>query len=194
MERQTKRTAAKPAAAKRQAAPLKGAGKADKAAQAKAPATKAAPASPRAKPKPAVNRAGLPTRKAPAKKKAAKAGKAADALLKIVERSLDDDQAVDVAVIDLAGKTSIADYMVVASGRSQRQVGAMADHLAKRIKSEGYGRAKLEGMPQNDWVLVDAGDVIVHLFRPEVRSFYSLEKMWAADFDADAEPEAASGA
>ncbi len=198
MERQTKRTAAKPAAAKRKAAPVKtskGAGKAAKAAKAKAPRPKAAAkAAPRANPKPAVNRAGLPARKASAKKKTAKSGKAADALLKIVERSLDDDQAVDVAVIDLAGKTSIADYMVVASGRSQRQVGAMADHLAKRIKSEGYGRAKLEGMPQNDWVLVDAGDVIVHLFRPEVRSFYSLEKMWAADFDADADAAAASGA
>ncbi len=200
MERQTKRTAAKPAA-KRKAAPAKtakGGVKADNsgkapAGKAKAGPAKAAPAK-LAKTKPAVDGAGLPTRKATAKKKTAKAGKAADALLKIVASSLDDDQAVDVAVIDLAGKTSIADYMVVASGRSQRQVGAMADHLAQRIKKEGFGRAKLEGMPQNDWVLVDAGDVIVHLFRPEVRTFYSLEKMWAADFDAEEDAEAASGA
>jgi ribosome-associated protein len=143
--------------------------------------------------KPAVDKAGLPKRKAapkaaksPGKKKPAAATKAADALLRLVERSLDDDKAVDVAVLSLAGKTSIADYMVVASGRSQRQVGAMAEHLAQRIKKEGLGAAKVEGMPQNDWVLVDAGDVIVHLFRPEVRTFYNLEKMWAADFDAEA--------
>lgn len=103
-------------------------------------------------------------------------------------KSLDDDQAVDISTIPLAGKTSIADYMVVASGRSQRQVGAMADHLAQRFKAAGYRRVTIEGMPQCDWVLVDAGDVIVHLFRPEVRSFYNLEKMWSADF---ADPAAA---
>ncbi len=97
-------------------------------------------------------------------------------------KSLDDDQAVDISTISLAGKTSIADYMVVASGRSQRQVGAMADHLAQRFKAAGYRGVTVEGMPQCDWVLVDAGDVIVHLFRPEVRSFYNLEKMWSADF------------
>ena len=141
---------------------------------------------------PAVTAAGLPKRKAnPATQRKAAALKAAKALLQVVERSLDDDQAVDVAVIDLAGKTSIADYMVFASGRSQRQVGAMADHLARRIKTEGHGSARVEGMPQCNWVLVDAGDVIVHLFRPEVRTFYNLEKMWAADFDADAEGDRA---
>jgi ribosome-associated protein len=184
MERQTKRTAAKAAAPKPKAAPKRAA----KAGTATTPAA-AKIATNRA---PAVNNTGLPQRKAPAKKKAAKGpSKAAAALLKVVERSLDDDQAVDVSIIDLAGKTSIADYMVVASGRSQRQVGAMAEHLAKRIKTEGFGRAHLEGMPQNDWVLVDAGDVIVHLFRPEVRTFYNLEKMWSADFDAEA--EAATG-
>lgn len=191
MERQTKRTAAKAATAKPKAAP-KRAATAGKAGKAKGPQA-AKDATKLANRPPAVNDAGLPQRKAPAaKKKATKASsKAAAALLKVVERSLDDDQAVDVSIIDLAGKTSIADYMVVASGRSQRQVGAMAEHLAKRIKTEGFGRAHLEGMPQNDWVLVDAGDVIVHLFRPEVRTFYNLEKMWSADFDAEA--EAATG-
>jgi len=115
------------------------------------------------------------------------------ALLKLALRSLDDDKALDVATILLAGKTTIADHMVVASGRSQRQVGAMAQHLAERMKAAGYRGVQIEGMPQCDWVLVDAGDVIVHLFRPEVRTFYNLEKMWAAEFDesaADSPPAA----
>ena len=102
-------------------------------------------------------------------------------LLKIVLDTLDGAKAEEVVVIDLKGKTSIGDYMVVASGRSQRHVGAVADHLIKRLKDEGYGRARVEGLPQGDWVLIDAGDVIVHLFRPEVRDFYNLEKMWSAD-------------
>ncbi|HML93233.1 ribosome silencing factor [Methyloceanibacter sp.] len=102
-------------------------------------------------------------------------------LLKIVTDTLDGAKAEDVAVIDLKGKTSIGDYMVVASGRSQRHVGAVADHLIKALKDEGYGRARVEGLPQGDWVLIDAGEVIVHLFRPEVREFYNLEKMWSAD-------------
>ncbi|ODR93691.1 hypothetical protein AUC70_12260 [Methyloceanibacter stevinii] len=102
-------------------------------------------------------------------------------LLKIVTDTLDGAKAEDVAVIDLEGKTSIGDYMVVASGRSQRHVGAVADHLIKALKVGGYGRARVEGLPQGDWVLIDAGEVIVHLFRPEVREFYNLEKMWSAD-------------
>jgi len=102
-------------------------------------------------------------------------------LLKIVRDTLDDSKAADVVVIDLKGKTSIGDHMVVASGRSQRHVGAVADHLIKKLKDEGYGRARVEGLPQCDWVLIDAGDVIVHVFRPEVREFYNLEKMWSAD-------------
>lgn len=95
--------------------------------------------------------------------------------------TLDAAKAEDVAVIDLKGKTSIGDQMVVASGRSQRHVGAVADHLIKKLKDEGFGRARVEGLPQCDWVLIDAGDVIVHVFRPEVREFYNLEKMWSAD-------------
>lgn len=100
-------------------------------------------------------------------------------LLALVLGQLDDDQAQEIVTIDLAGKTSIADYMVIASGRSTRQVAAMAQKLAERIKQSGFGPVKLEGLPAADWVLIDAGDVVVHLFRPEVRSFYNLERMWA---------------
>jgi ribosome-associated protein len=95
--------------------------------------------------------------------------------------SLDDDQAQDVTAIPLVGKTSIADVMIIASGRSSRQVASMAQHLAERLKSQLRCIVKLEGLPQADWVLIDAGDVIVHLFRPEVRSFYNLEKMWSVE-------------
>jgi ribosome-associated protein len=94
-----------------------------------------------------------------------------EALHRLILASLDDDQAVETISIPLAGKTSIADYMVIASGRSTRQVASMAQKLAERIKAEG--------LPTADWVLIDATDVIVHLFRPEVRSFYNLERMWA---------------
>lgn len=106
-------------------------------------------------------------------------------LLDLVIHSLDDDKAEQVVSIDLRGKTPIADYMVVASGRSQRHVGAMADHLVRRLKESGRGSARVEGMPQCDWVLIDGGDVIVHLFRPEVRDFYKLEKMWSAQIPTD---------
>jgi ribosome-associated protein len=100
-------------------------------------------------------------------------------LLALIEAKLDDDQAQDVVVIDLRGKSPIADYIVVASGRSQRHVGALSDHLARALKTQGYGKAHIEGMPQADWVLIDAGDVIVHLFRPEVRAFYRIEQIWS---------------
>ena len=102
-----------------------------------------------------------------------------DPLLALVLGQLDDDQAQDVVSIPLAGKSSIADHMVIASGRSTRQVAAMAQKLAEKVKAEGFGPVKLEGLPAADWVLIDAGDVVVHLFRPEVRSFYNLERMWA---------------
>ena len=91
---------------------------------------------------------------------------------------LDEDQAQDLVSIPLAGKTSIADHMIVASGRSTRQVASMAMKLGEKLKQAGYGPARIEGLPAADWVLIDAGDVIVHLFRPEVRSFYNLERMW----------------
>jgi ribosome-associated protein len=103
---------------------------------------------------------------------------AAERLHALVLAQLDDDQAQDLVTIALAGKSSIADHMVIASGRSTRQVAAMAQHLAEKIKAEGFGNARVEGLPAADWVLIDAGDVVVHLFRPEVRSFYNLERMW----------------
>ena len=94
---------------------------------------------------------------------------------------LDDDKAQDVVFIDLKGKSPVADGLIVASGRSQRHVGAMADHLLRALKEAGYGKCRVEGMPSADWVLIDAGDVIVHLFRPEVRSFYNIEKIWSVE-------------
>jgi ribosome-associated protein len=98
----------------------------------------------------------------------------------VVEASLEDDKAEDTVVIDLRNKSSIADFMVVSTGRSQRQVGAMAEHLREKLKKE-VGRVSVEGATRCDWVLIDGGDVIVHLFRPEVRAFYNLEKMWGAE-------------
>ena len=98
----------------------------------------------------------------------------------LLER-LDADKAQDIVLIDLKGKSSMADGMIVASGRSHRHVGAIADHLLRTLKDLGLGKAKVEGLPHCDWVLIDAGDVIVHLFRPEVRTFYNIEKIWAVD-------------
>ena len=83
--------------------------------------------------------------------------------------------------IDVKGKSSLADALVVASGRSHRHVGAVADHLLRALKDAGHGRARVEGLPACDWVLIDAGDVIVHLFRPEVRAYYNLEKIWSVE-------------
>ena len=104
-----------------------------------------------------------------------------DELEKIVLAKLDDDKAEDIVSIDLTDKSSVADKMIVASGRSHRHVGALADHLLRTLKDAGFGRARVEGMPHCDWVLIDAGDLIIHLFRPEVRQFYNIEKIWAAD-------------
>ena len=130
-----------------------------------------------------------------------KAGPAAadvEALHALIKKSLDDDQAVEMISIPLAGKSSIADHMVIASGRSSRQVASMAAKLAERIKHEFKKSVRIEGLPTADWVLIDADDVIVHLFRPEVRSFYNLERMWAFGDDnrpiAPAAPAAAPGA
>jgi len=101
-----------------------------------------------------------------------------ETLHQLVLDSLDDDQAQDVVSIPLAGKSSIADHIVIASGRSSRQVASMAHKLAERIKQTLGRTVRIEGLPVADWVLIDAGDVIVHIFRPEVRSFYNLERMW----------------
>ncbi|QUL37310.1 ribosome silencing factor [Erythrobacter sp. JK5] len=103
----------------------------------------------------------------------------AEDLHELVLSQLDDDQAQDVVSIPLEGKSSIADHMVIASGRSTRQVAAIAQKLAEKVKQAGFGPVRVEGLPAADWVLIDAGDVVVHLFRPEVRSFYNLERMWS---------------
>lgn len=103
-----------------------------------------------------------------------------EALLALISAKLDDDKAEDIISIDLRGKTAIADFMVIASGRSQRHVGAVADHLIEALKEVGVRHVRVEGQPACDWVLIDAGDIIVHVFQPEVRVFYNIEKMWAA--------------
>lgn len=100
-------------------------------------------------------------------------------VLQIVLARLDDQKATDTIRIDLKGKTTIADYMVVTCGRSHRHVGAIADNVVEALHKRGVSRVRVEGLPHCDWVLIDANDVIVHVFRPEVREFYSLEKMWA---------------
>ena len=107
-----------------------------------------------------------------------KAPAASKKLLGLVEKSLDDDKAEDVVAIDLSGKSSIADFMVIASGRSSRQLGAMAEHLQVKLKASGISPVGIEGATAGDWVLIDGGDVVIHLFRPEIRQLYNLEKMW----------------
>jgi ribosome-associated protein len=98
---------------------------------------------------------------------------------------LDDAKAENLVAIDIRNKSSIGDYMVIASGRSDRQVGAIADQVQRKLKQAGHGRVRIEGQPQCDWVLIDVGAIVVHVFRPEVREFYNLEKMWSADRPSD---------
>jgi ribosome-associated protein len=109
-----------------------------------------------------------------------------DELLAMVLASLDDDQAVDVVSIPLAGKSTMADYMVIGSGRSGRQVASMANKIADRVKTDFKRSVRMQGLQTADWVLIDIGDIIVHLFRPEVREFYALEKMWNMEPEATA--------
>jgi ribosome-associated protein len=131
--------------------------------------------------RPAVRRA--PGKPASPQKSGAKIAESRlpPAVLKLVETSLDADKAEEIVTIDLTSKTSIADYMVIATGRSQRQLAAMADHLVMKLKGRGVVPVPVEGKDHGDWVLIDAGDVVVHLFRPEARAHYNLEKMWAMD-------------
>lgn len=112
-------------------------------------------------------------------KKATSLDAADRALLDRVRISLDEDKAEDIVVIDLEGRSSLADALVIATGRSSRHVAAIAEHLARRLKDAGYGTRPVNGAQQGDWVLVDAGDVIVHVFRSEVRDYYDLEGMWS---------------
>jgi ribosome-associated protein len=102
-------------------------------------------------------------------------------MISAVLRQLDDAKAEQVVTMDLSGKSTIADTMIVATGRSNRHVNAIADQVVDELSKHGMKNIRIEGVPQCDWVLVDAGDVIVHVFRPEVRSFYNLEKLWAAN-------------
>ncbi len=106
-------------------------------------------------------------------------------MIDVVLRCLEDAKAEQTVAIDITGKSSLTDHMVVTSGRSNRHVGAVADQLVKALREAGFDKPRIEGLPHADWVLVDAGDVIVHIFRPEVREFYNIEKMWAVDFAAD---------
>jgi ribosome-associated protein len=108
-------------------------------------------------------------------------------LLDSIVLCLDEAKAEEVVTIDLHGKSTIADYMVVASGRSDRHVSAIGEQVQRKLKEQGFGRARAEGMDQGDWVLIDAGSVIVHIFRPEVREFYKLERMWAGERPADSQ-------
>ena len=130
---------------------------------------------------PAELLAGSPKAAKPRKPRGRKAAaeKPAGALDTILAQ-LEDAKAEQVVTITLDDKTAVADAMVVASGRSNRHVGAIAEQLMQKLKEKGYRDLRIEGMPQCDWVLVDAGDVVVHIFRPEVRSFYNLEKLWSA--------------
>ncbi len=125
-----------------------------------------------------------------AKKRAATDGYVAKSktnpkLLKTVIKNLEDAKAEDIVTLALDGKAALADQMVIASGRSNRHVAAIAEQLGEKLKKAGFKGLKVEGLPHCDWVLIDAGDVIVHIFRPEVRSFYNLEKLWSADAPAD---------
>lgn len=107
-----------------------------------------------------------------------KSGLDVDTLSRLILMSLEDDKAEEILAIDIRGKSSFADMLVVASGRSARHVGALADHLMRKLKEAGVKEVAVEGLPTCDWVLVDAGDIVVHLFRPEVRTFYNIEKIW----------------
>ncbi|MBL4839765.1 MAG: ribosome silencing factor [Thalassospira sp.] len=102
-------------------------------------------------------------------------------LLALIQSTLEDDKAEDLVTINLIDKTSLADHMIIATGSSSRRVASMAEHIVEKLKEAGQGRAQAEGKEQGDWVLVDAGDVIVHLFRPEVRAFYNIEQMWGVE-------------
>lgn len=125
---------------------------------------------------PAAHEAGNAPRGAPRPR----GGNDVDAVTRVVLTSLEDDKAEDILAIDIRGKSSFADMLIIASGRSARHVGALADHIMRKLKDEGVKEVRVEGLPTADWVLVDAGDVVVHVFRPEVRTFYNIEKIWAA--------------
>ncbi|MCT4656751.1 MAG: ribosome silencing factor [Cohaesibacter sp.] len=121
----------------------------------------------------------------PSPDSSSKVRKDPEAALNLILSSLEDSKAENTLPIDLRGKSSLADYMIITSGRSHRHVGAVSDRLLRDLKDNGFGNAHVEGLPNCDWVLIDTGDHIVHIFRPEVREFYNIEKMWAADSQDD---------
>lgn len=125
----------------------------------------------------------------PPRSAGAQAGTVVENLVRNVLTALDDAKAENVVAIELGGKTTIADTMLIASGRANTHVGAIADRVIKACKEAGVVAPRVEGLPHCDWVLVDAGDVIIHIFRPEVRAFYNLEKMWGGDRPTEAENE-----
>lgn len=114
-----------------------------------------------------------------------KAKKASTAALKIILETLEDAKAEETISINLTEKSPVADHMIVTSGRSQRHVGAIADQVVKEMRKEGMGKPRIEGQPNCDWVLIDNGDIILHIFRPEVRDFYKLEKLWSENTPTD---------
>ena len=136
------------------------------------PRKKATIAGPRSK-KPAAAKATMPE---------------LDRMQKIICESLEDDKAEDILAIDLAGRASFADRMVLATGLADRQIFAMATHLGEKLAEAGFPKVRTEGATGTDWVLIDAGDIIVHLFKPDARSLYALEKMWGPDLDEAPEP------
>ncbi|KKB07651.1 ribosome silencing factor [Devosia chinhatensis] len=127
--------------------------------------------------------AALPENTTPASPAAT--GAAQKPLIELILDTLEDAKAEETVAVDITGKSSLADHMVVTSGRSHRHVAAVADQVITALRDHGHGKPRVEGLPHADWVLVDAGDVILHVFRPEVREFYNIEKMWQADFAAD---------
>jgi ribosome-associated protein len=130
---------------------------------------------------PNLTRTHTAAKKAPRASKTKRAEASEPSLLSRILTSLDDDKAEDIVTIGLEGRSSLADALVIANGRSQRHVSSIAEHLARRLKEAGYGTRPVDGLASGDWVLVDAGDVIVHIFRPEVRSYYDLEGMWSVE-------------
>lgn len=178
-----KRPAAKTPSARKSAAPAAGKATPRKAARKPAPERAAK------EPLPDIPAALLADAPKPAKPRKPRGKKAAaekpKGALDTILAQLDDAKAEQIVTIPLDGKMAVADAMVVASGRSNRHVGAIADQLVQKLKENGYRDLRVEGMPQCDWVLVDAGDVVVHIFRPEVRSFYNLEKLWSAHAPGD---------
>ncbi|HEY4136609.1 MAG TPA: ribosome silencing factor [Alphaproteobacteria bacterium] len=188
----TKKVAPKKAVAKKVAAPkvakpvtAKKPVAAKKPLAARKPVVAKKPVAPKAG-TPVVPKADKPVAPKASKPVAPKANKPkgpTEQLLDVILRSLDDGKAEDVVAIDMAGKSAVADYMVIATGRSQRQLGALAENLRAKLKSTGKRVPHAEGLTQGDWVLLDAGDVVVHLFRPEIRTAYNLEKMWSQPFE-----------